>query len=44
MGDEKMEEELIELNEELIECIMYNNIEEWVEEKEEVDEWIVEDD
>ena len=39
-----MEEELIVLNEELIECIMYNNIEEWVEEKEEVDEWIVEDD
>ena len=43
MGDEKMEEELIALNEELIECIMYNNIEEWIEEQEEIDEWIVEE-
>lgn len=38
-----MEEELIECNEELIECIMYNNIEEWTNPKEEIDEWIVEE-
>lgn len=38
-----MEEELIECNEELIECIMYNNIEEWINSREEIDEWIVEE-